>query len=174
MNTQETKCMKNTHTTFGSTTNSNGRFMWKPLLYTVSVWTWQHLHLHTTHTHPHTHTILRWGHRLIHSRRNEWKWSGERDSIISLWWCSSPQRHWNENTALCPQRQTARSNHVPRKAHSLHDTGQSQLTVRAQWVYNDNMRLCLPSTSGNVLPVVICKCHSKRKCYNKIKLRSEH
>lgn len=101
------KRMKTHTTSHGSTTNSNSRIMWKPLIYCrcVSMPTWASAY----NTHIHTHTIQRWGHRLIHSRRNEWKWSGERDSIISLWWCSSPQRDWNENTALCPQHQTARS-----------------------------------------------------------------
>lgn len=54
-----------------------------------------------TRTRTHTHTqSLCWKHKLIQSRRNEWKWSRGRDSIISLRWHSSPQRGWNESTAL--------------------------------------------------------------------------
>lgn len=54
-----------------------------------------------TNTRTRTHTqSLCWKHKLIQSRRNEWKWSRGRDSIISLRWHSSPQRGWNESTAL--------------------------------------------------------------------------
>lgn len=114
-------------------------------------------------------TILRWGHRLIHSTwRNEWKWSTERDSIISLWWCGSPQRAWNESTALCPQHQTARSAMYQEKPIRYTKPSEGQPHSKLEWLYNHNMCLCLLSASKNDLPVSACRAHLKFKCENRI------
>lgn len=129
-------------------------------LYTVGVWACQHGHLHTTHIFTHTHNPALGA--QVDPLQEKWVKMERRKRFnhFSLMVQLSPERLKWEHGAL-PTAPDCALNHVPRKTHSLHDTKQSQLTVRAEWVYNHNMCLCLPSTSENASPVVVCKCHSK-------------
>ncbi len=152
-----------THTTsHGTTTNSNSRIMWKPLTYCkcVSMPKWPS----ANNTHIYTHTYNPELGAQVDPLQEKWVKMERRKRFnhFSLMVQLSPERLKWEHGAL-PTAPDCALNHVPRKTHSLHDTKQSQLTARAEWVYNHNMCPCLQSTSENASPVVACKCHSKIK-----------
>lgn len=102
------------------------------------------------HGHLHLHTTRR---RLLGgtgwSTPGEMSENGAENEIQSfLWWCSSPQRHWNENTALSPQHQTVRSTMCRgKKTTFVKIPSKRQLTAKAEWVCNRNICQSLPSAS---------------------------
>lgn len=106
--------------------------------YSVGVQACQHWHLHTRHTCTHTHNPALGA--QVDPLQEKWVKMERRKRFnhFPLMVRLSPERLKWEHGAL-PTAPDCALNHVPRKSHSLHDTERSQLTDRAERVYDHNL-----------------------------------